>query len=887
MSTLADALAQAQAYHRAGQLAKAEPIYRQIIQVDPDQAEAIHFLGLVMAQMGHDEAALEYMERAIRLQPNVATFHNNLGRLYREMGRSSDSIVSCRRAVELNRDHAVAHNNLALSLRDQGKANEAALSLQRAIRLEPNNADFHYNLAMIHLLLGQWRQGWPESEWRWKIPAFQARHDHKPRWRGESPRDRTILIWSEQGLGDTIQFIRYASLLHERGATVFADVQPDLIPLLKSCNDIAKVVEPGEPLPDFDFQVPLLSLPGLFDTTLETIPARVPYLSAAREQRRRWHERFRALPGLKIGFSWQGNPNHLADRRRSVKLDQFASLLQMPDTHWFSLQKGAGTEQLATNAPAGVVDLNADLATWCDTAAVILELDLVLTVDTEIAHLAGALGTPVWVMLPYAPDWRWLLDREDSPWYPSMRLFRQHRPGDWAELFARVASALPGEAQRSRPNLVEVKTNTLAESSENRNSQEHYSPLRRGDAREQPMTDDQLTALNDRGISLAVQGDLNTAVQCFRHCLTLKPNWAECHFNLGTVLLQQGQHADAIVSFQQALKLNPAYVEAHGNLGNAYQFQGKIDQAVACYRRTLDLRPTYAEAHNNLGAALQAQGQLNEAAASYRRAIELRSDYAEAHGNLGNILKDLGKLDEAIVHGRRAVELQPASAAAHDKLGQSLEKQGRLQEAAASYNQALALKPNFIEVLNNLGNLYKKQGRLDAAILHLRRALDIKPDYAQAHFNLSTVYLLTGDWQQGWPEFEWRWKCAETTPRPYPQPIWDGVSLGGKIILLWCEQGLGDTLQFIRYAPLVKARGGKVVLECLKEMVPLLSTVSGIDTVIAKGESLPKFDVHAPLMSLPNILKTTLENVPNRVPYLSVDPALVEFCANTSRLLAE
>ena len=380
------------------------------------------------------------------------------------------------------------------------------------------------------------------------------------------------------------------------------------------------------------------------------------------------------------------------------------------------------------------------------------------------------------------------------------------------------------------------------------------------------------------GNALKDQGKLDEAAVCYRRALSLKPDFAEAHNNLGVVLSDQGKLDEAIACYRRALALKPDFAEAHNNLGVALSDQGKLDEAVACYRRALALKPDYAEAHSNLGLALSNQGKLDEAVACYRRALALKPDFAEAHNNLGNALKDQGKLDEAVACYRRALALHPNFAEAHNNLGLTLSAQGKLDEAVACYRRALALKPDYAEAHNNLGNALKEQGNLDEAVACYRRALALKPDYADANFNQSLLTLLTGDFERGWGEYEWRWKTKQRNfhGRYFAQPLWDGQPLAGSTILLHAEQGLGDTIQFVRYVHLVKERGGRVVVECQPPLLPLLADCPGIDQALAQGEPLPAFEVQAPLLSLPGILGTTLGSIPARVPYLRADPELAQ-----------
>ena len=307
--------------------------------------------------------------------------------------------------------------------------------------------------------MGRFEQGWPGYEWRWKCKEFGSLPPfHPPLWDGSPLDGRTILVHAEQGLGDTLQFIRYAPLVHQRGGRVILVCQPPLIGLLTRSPGVERLVAQGEALPDYDVHVPLMSLPGLLGTTLESVPADVPYLDAEPQLVEAWRHRLGSYPGFKVGIVWQGNPKFRLDRRRSIPLAQFAPLARVPGVHLFSLQKGPGAEQLAAVTDRfPVTDLGRRLDDFMDTAAVLKNLDLVISVDTAIAHLAGALGIPVWVALPFVPDWRWLMDREDSPWYPTMRLFRQARPGQWEDVFQRIAEAL----QRRLAAPVELRPITV------------------------------------------------------------------------------------------------------------------------------------------------------------------------------------------------------------------------------------------------------------------------------------------------------------------------------------------------------------------------------------------------------------------------------------------
>jgi hypothetical protein len=321
------------------------------------------------------------------------------------------------------------------------KLEEALSCFQRAIELQPDYADAHWNRALAWLLMGNFEQGWPEYDWRWKRKALQLPRFPQPIWNGFPLEGRTILLYAEQGLGDTLQFIRYAALVKRRGGLVIAACQDVLRPHLATCPGVDQLIGLDSTIAHFDTHAPLLSLPAIVGTTLSTVPADVPYLFVNAELGDPCRQALDGPGAFKIGIAWQGNPDHSNDRQRSVSLVSFEPLARLDGVRLFSLQKGPGVEQLAgAQERFPVVDLGSQFQTFQDTAAVLQRLDLVISIDSAVAHCAGALGVPVWVLLPFCPDWRWLLDREDSPWYPTMRLFRQTEPGKWATVFARVAN---------------------------------------------------------------------------------------------------------------------------------------------------------------------------------------------------------------------------------------------------------------------------------------------------------------------------------------------------------------------------------------------------------------------------------------------------------------
>jgi len=439
--------------------------YREALRLRPDYGRAYSNLGTAYCELGKLDEAVACCERALEFDPDSAETHNTLGAALFNQGKVSDALARFQPALRLKPGFANAYHNLGAAMLEQGNTEEALDSFRQAVEHQPDYAAAHMSLGMVYLSLGKFEQGWAEYEWRWQTKEFPARSGPQPRWHGSPLEGKTILLYAEQGLGDTLQFIRYAPLVKKRGATVVVECQPALLRVLSRCPGIDRLVAAGSPLPPFDVQAPFLSLPRIFGTTEANLPADVPYLFADPLLEQRWHDELSTLAGFRVGINWQGNPQHKKDRHRSFPLARLAPLARTPGVQLISLQKGPGSEQVqGTGADLGVVDLEARLDDFADTAAVIKNLDLVVSVDTSVAHCAGALGVPVWVPLPFSPDWRWLQAREDSPWYPTMRLFRQVRPGAWEGVFEAMAQALRaavGKAPAARTINVETAPGEL------------------------------------------------------------------------------------------------------------------------------------------------------------------------------------------------------------------------------------------------------------------------------------------------------------------------------------------------------------------------------------------------------------------------------------------
>ena len=428
-----------------GRFGEALASYERALEIRPDYAEALSNRGNTLQELKRFDEALESFEQALEIRPDYAEAFNNRGNTLQKLGRFGEAVESYERAVAIRADYAEAFNNRGNALQELVRFDEALESYDRALAIRPDYASCHVNRAFLLLQTGRFAEGWQAYEWRRKIDSGTARPLSLPEWTGGDTDAKRLLFYSEQGLGDSIQFSRFACSVAARGAEVLLEVQPSLVGLLRSLKGL-RVIPKGATLRKHDAELPLMSLPHVLGTTPETIPGNLPYLFAEPARVEAWAKRLPAGQ-FRVGIVWQGKSTADVDFGRSIPLRSFAPLCRIPGLTLISLQKHHGVRQLA-HLPPGMrvetlgAEFDAGEDAFVDCAAVMMNLDLVISSDTAAAHLAGALGRPVWIVLKHVPDWRWMMDREDTPWYPTARLFRQARRDDWDEVFERIAAEL-------------------------------------------------------------------------------------------------------------------------------------------------------------------------------------------------------------------------------------------------------------------------------------------------------------------------------------------------------------------------------------------------------------------------------------------------------------
>jgi tetratricopeptide (TPR) repeat protein len=443
-ATLQAAFQQARQLHGQGRLAEAIELYNRLIAVAPNSALVHLSLGVALRATGRSEAAVACHRRSIALDPRNSVAYSNLGNALKDLGRFEEAVAAHDQSLSLDPDNAETFYNKGVALKAAGHLRQALATFEEATRCKSEHYEAQWDRALLLLHLGDLAAGWPAYEYRWKLPHHKQPGFSQPRWQGESLAGKTLLLYPEQGFGDTIQMLRFLPSVAATDGQLVVQIQAELLRLARTSFPELQFIARGEPLPPFDLQCPLMSLPAVFQLKLEQLPGEIPYLRPPAEASEKFHQPLaRAGNAIKVGIIWSGSVTFVSNHLRAVPLKRFLSLLEVPGVEFFSLQMGPTRQQLADSGVAGLItDLTPLIEDFADTAAAINQLDLVIMTDSSVAHLTGALGQPIWDLLPHVADWRWLEDRPDSPWYPSMRLFRQQAYNQWDEVFEQLQSEL-------------------------------------------------------------------------------------------------------------------------------------------------------------------------------------------------------------------------------------------------------------------------------------------------------------------------------------------------------------------------------------------------------------------------------------------------------------
>lgn len=782
-------LSRGDSFQAMGALHQASQAYHDALKLDPHYSDAMIHLGNTLHRLGDLPAALKWFQKAHAIKPAGITSMNNIGKTYQDMG-------DVRQAISW---------------------------YDKALAIAPQYAEARFNRAVALLTTGDYLNGWREYEWRFQRKSAHRVYPHQlagKRWNGRPFPGKRLLVHCEQGMGDVIQFCRFLPDVKALGGKLILEVHKPLASLLQGLGSVDRVVifDPVQPpVADYDYHIPLMSLPYLLGTTVENLADKIPYLRPVINEDFRSAGDASGRQRPSVGIVWSGS---ITDPRRSCPFDVIEKLgTAFESIRFVSLQKelphDVGMNRLRQ---CGIAHWGDRLKNFNDTAVAISQLDLLISIDTAAAHLSGAMGMPVWILLPFAADWRWLEHRNDSPWYPTARLFRQTAPNDWNAIISIVIEALGKHFPVSPVSC----TTTIP------------SPI--------------FTDHRQVGDRLAEQGDLNGAIEAYGLALDQHPACAETHFQLANALHRLNRLEEAISAYERAVEINPALYAAHRNLGLAAHQTGRIIDAIGHYEAAVELKPGAVDLLNTLGALHAQTESLKKAEVYYKRALQVEPDSLSAHYNLGNL------------HLRR----------------------GLLAPAAEQYRFVLERDPDHLSTLCNMGRTCHRMGCFQEALHYYERGLAIDPCQPELRFNRAITLLLNGKWREAWSDYEWRFRCHNRNriyPHALSGKRWNGESFEGKTLLVHAEQGLGDAIQFVRYIPKVKELGGKVILETHPSLIRLFGCVEGVDHLVElslqRGPQV-HYDLYVPLCSLCGIFDTTPEqNAPDGA-YLSVDPSEIE-----------
>lgn len=793
----------AYAYEMNNNIDAAIEYYEKAIAIDDSEHVANYNLANLLVKKNENERAKVHYQKAIRLNNNYYQAYTNLGLILLREQNLEEAAHNFNKAVEIKPDYEDALINYGVTKLEQGNVDGAIELYDRAVSLNPNSSEAHFNKGVALLLTGNYKEGWKEYQWRLEEDERRLIETVKV----DDLRGKKLLVRDEQGVGDTFQFMRYFKLLKELDAYVVFQSREKLHDLFAGNDDIDEVCVLGNKYNgEIDYEIPLLSLPMIFGTTADAIPAEIPYLKADEQKLAKWNEKIDRSK-FNVGIVWKGNPEHKYDYKRSCNPGLFEQLAGINNVKLYNLQIDDADTYTAFSD-----DLKNEIKSFGDTAAVISSLDLVIAVDTAIVHLAGALGKAVWVLLPKVTDWRWLQNGATTEWYPTMRLIRQQTAGDWNELFARVKTALTETA--SSNDAVSIASDDL-----------------------------KITALE-----LHTQGEIEEAQKHYEKLLSVNGGDKEVNFWLGLLLYGKNEHQES------AKYLLKAYEQGYEFGEEQYVMLSHALAADENYEKAIEL--------------------LNEAYGNYALSKEIEHNLVTSYKNLAKLYTKREEFGCAEENYLSALSFYENDAETLNNLGFARLAQNKLDEAEQTFKQALSIEVE-AGTYYNLGNTYYLKGEYEEAIACYTKATGLKPGYYEALTARGMTKLLLGNYEEGWKDYSQRLNTDESFINLDTAKQWKGESLEGKKLLVIAEQGVGDSIEFGRYLPVLQKECKELTFACRPEMMSLFgvfNTIPKTPEAIARAE----YDYYVPLLELPRLLGTTVNNVPNHFTKLTVNYALQE-----------
>ncbi|WP_170976597.1 tetratricopeptide repeat protein [Rhizobium sp. FKL33] len=877
---------------RAGRFAEAYEAVGKALALEPANVALLVQASQLSLDLREKERAYNLAASALKAAPESIEAHLALGAAYQAVGRDREALAEFEWVLQRNPEHKVAFINGGASLRNLGLVDAAISHYVEGLKRWPDWELLRYNLSVNRLYRGDWLAAWDDYELRMRVSAALEKSplSQQPLWVGQEMPDGRLVVVHEQGFGDVFQFLRLLAPARKRVKELIFVCHRRMFNVLSRLDLFTKtdiqLRSDLEPLPDHDAWLPLMSLPRLARLEPGNVPIGVSRFRVEAERAEKWRRfglRGESKTTWRIGLCWQGNPKTAVDIGRSIPLSAMAPLASLADrANFISLQRHFGLDQAA---PPGLrllspgSDFDAGDDAFVDTAAMILSLDLVITSDTVIAHLAGILGRPVWLFLKKAPDWRWGAEGAVAPWYPSMRLFRKKEAGDWRSLFEEAASDLAalfgelGHDHGDKPVQDGVKLHTIGQF---QNAIAIYGKAiayRRDDAHLMNLYAMAVLESGRRSPEAA-----RKALAFAMQSVAISPGSADYWSNLAVLFDSLGQRGDARRALNFALAVNPSHSPSQVSLAKRESGEGKHAEALARLEAVAKREPKSTTVLTALSSVYADMGNHVEAERAMRRAVDLEPENAKLWVQLGATLNTAEKFRAAAEAWEQASFLDPKNTDALSNLGVYERNHGELGLSLYYQRRAVAIDPKHAEGWNNLGIAEMEGDDDEAAKRAFMTAINVRPGYADAHLALGMALLNEGDYERGLQHYEWRLKSEKLglmANRPRV-PLWTGGDPKGLKILMMAEQGFGDAFQFCRYATWFKERGAaKVYIACRSVIGHLLKTVPGVDGVFGDGDKLPKTDAMAYMMSMPGLTGMRLETIPSRDSYFTADPERV------------
>jgi tetratricopeptide (TPR) repeat protein len=845
------------AYQELYNYSAAEKDFKNALIIRRNFYEAYSNLGNTLNKMHRYEVAVVMFNQAISLKRDFYEAYSNMGVALQQLNHFKEALICYKKSLNINNQYAPTYSNRGLLHQKNLNIDSAIKDYENAISLNPNFFEAHWNRSLALLMKGDLKNGFKAYEWRWFKNNLRIQEHQKYKeklWSGsESLKNKKILIFSEQGYGDTLQFARFIKDIKARGAIIYLVLQKSLVKLIELMNIADFIIETNSILPIHDYQCPLMSLPLALGINIHNIPNYKSYLFCNLNNKEMWTKRLGEKTKLRIGIVWRGNGIHENDRNRSFQLQRILPYL-VDDFEYISIQKEISDVEAELLKSRKIKNFSNLIEDFVDTASLISLVDLVLTVDTSVAHLAGGLGIMTWILLPFEPDWRWLLDRSDSPWYPSVTLIRQKKIGDWADVFMRVRNYLLNYNYSQKTKFWLEKAYDSLKNQSNSNLEKYCTRI---------ITIDPCNTEAIHLLSICYFREKNhiKALTFINNSLEIDKTNYLTYSNKALFLFHMNRVDEAIESCLISIIFYPSHVANYSNLGLFYNNKGKDRKALEYVNNAIFLNENFIDAIFNKGMILNSLNDYQGSIECFRSVIKLNNYFDNAYIHLGSIYKDLKQNANAKKFLEFAICINPKNEIAFFNLGNLLKGVNLFNKSITCYDKALLINPFFESAYLNRGVSYAEIKDFVNAYSDFDSAIDINPSFGEAHFNKANFLLLNRDFENGLLEYEYRFNDGV---RNYIKPsfifrerLWTGKEpLIGKTILLHSEQGFGDVIQFCRYALLLSNHGGEVILRVSSELLELLQHLGGVSQVISDKDELPFFDYQCPIMSLPLALSS-------------------------------